>query len=127
MKPFCEVIVQSVLPTVRALIAKDLIEKHGFTQKATAEKLGVRQPAISQYRRELRGKARIIEKDKSVTQEIEKLSNRIASGELTAAKATTEFCNVCKIIRTKKIICNLCSLQEEDLKGCNICIEQSPC
>ncbi len=116
---------QSVLPTVRALIAKDLMEKHGFTQKATADKLGVKQPAVSQYRRELRGKAKMIEKDKTVTEEIGKLSSRIASGELNATKATAEFCSVCRVIRTNKIICDSCSLQEGT--SCNICVEQSPC
>ncbi len=99
LKPTCEKIVQEVLPTVRALVARDLIEVHGLTQKDAAKKLGMTQPAISQYKRELRGK-KIIE-DEEVLQEIKNIASKIASGEYDSSSASLEFCEICKLIRRK--------------------------
>ena len=48
-----------VLPAFRALVAKELVEKHHFSQVATAEKLGTTQAAISQYLYSKRGDKRI--------------------------------------------------------------------
>lgn len=123
MKPFCEIIVQNVLPTVRALVAKGLIENHRLTQEAVAIKLGTTQPAVSQYIRDLRGsKIKTIEKDDEIIKEIEGISNRIASGELNSFSATKEFCGICKNIRTKKLICNICGFKKEDIEEkCNLC------
>ena len=53
-KNFFDMMVQEVLPSVRALMARKLLE-HGFSQKQAAEKLGLTQPAISQYKRNLWG------------------------------------------------------------------------
>jgi peptide deformylase len=48
---------------------------------------------------------KINRKDKSITDEIEKFSSRIASGELSSLTALNAFCEICKIIRKKKIMC----------------------
>lgn len=53
LKPFCEVMLH---PALRALIAKELAEHYNFTQAQIAAKLGVTQPAVSQYLRLLRAK-----------------------------------------------------------------------
>lgn len=128
MKPFCEIIVQNVLPVVRALVAKDLTERHKLTQQSIAKKLGVSQAAISQYIRELRGfKAKNLQRDKTVTDEIEKLSSRIASGDLNVLSATDEMCNICRTIRKKKLICELHVESFPSLEKCTICLEKSPC
>ena len=71
MKPFCEIIVQMILPGIRALVAKELMETHGLTQEQTADKLGVSQAAVSQYRRELRGsRIKLLQRDKKVMTQI---------------------------------------------------------
>ena len=55
MKPYCETVSKLLLPTIRALIARNLMENHKMTQQEAAAKLCVTQSAISQYRRNLRG------------------------------------------------------------------------
>jgi len=55
MHPQCEFIARYVLPAFRSLVAKDLVEKYGFTQVEAAEKLGTTQAAISQYLHSKRG------------------------------------------------------------------------
>jgi len=55
MKPFCEAVVSKILPAVRAVVATKLITDYGFSQTQAARSMGVSQPAISQYKRNLRG------------------------------------------------------------------------
>jgi len=125
MKPYCETVAQTVLPTLRALIAKDLMEKYKLTQEEAASKLGLTQSAISQYRRELRGsKIKTIEKDKVITDEIEIFANRIASGELNSLTALDAFCNICRIVRKRKLLCELHIKHFPELEKCTICFEK---
>jgi hypothetical protein len=119
MKPFCEIFVKNFLPTIRALLAKNLIEKHNLTQTLAAEKLCTTQPAISHYKREVRGKkAKMIEKDEEVSKKISELAEKLISG-IDIVQATKEICEICKLIRQKKIACEFCELREEN---CDLCL-----
>jgi len=40
---------EEVIPGLRALIVKDLVERHGFTKKEAAEILGITPPAVTLY------------------------------------------------------------------------------
>ncbi len=55
----CESVARNVLPLYRAYVAKELVEKYGFTQVSAAKKLGTTQPAISQYLSSKRGRQKI--------------------------------------------------------------------
>lgn len=125
MKPYCETVAQMLLPTLRALIAKDLMEKYKLTQEEAASKLGLTQSAISQYRRELRGsKIKTIEKDEVITDEIESFASRIASGEFNALTALDAFCNICRTVRKRKLMCDLHIKKFPELEKCTICFEE---
>jgi len=124
MKPYCEIASQYLLPTLRALVAKTLIEKYKLTQQDAASKLGLSQAAISQYMRQLRGsKVKTIEKDKAIIDEIEKFSEKIASGELKSLAALDAFCEICRTARKKRILCEFHIKYFPELKDCNICLE----
>lgn len=108
MKPFCEVVVADVLPVIRAIITKELMDTHGLNQVETARKLGVTQPAISQYRSKLRGRgARMLLTNKKIVILIKNLAKKIATGEMKPQRMHEELCNICKNIRKEKIICKL--------------------
>jgi predicted transcriptional regulator len=122
MKPYCETVAQVVLPTLRALIAKELIEKYKFTQQDAASKLGLTQSAISQYLRNLRGsKIKLLEKNKDINEQIEEFAKRIASGELDSSKTLVPFCKICKNIRKSKILCKIHKKAFPELGNCDIC------
>ena len=124
MKPYCEIVAQYVLPTMRALIAKKLMEKYKLTQQNAALKLGLTQSAISQYMRNLRGsKIKNIEKDENINKEIEIFVDRIASGELNSLTRLDSFCSICKTIRRKKLLCDIHMKVFPDIKDCRICLE----
>ncbi len=125
MKPYCETVTQFILPTLRALIAKELIEKHKLTQQEAAKKLGISQAAVSQYTRELRGfRTKILQRDKKISQEIENLAAKLISGDLNFISSMEDFCNICKNIRKKRFLCELHMECSPSLEKCSICIDQ---
>lgn len=102
MKSFCELIAEEILPGARALMAKELIGAYGLTQSQVALKLGLSQPAISQYKKELRGhRVRILKSYPELLEFISNLARRVAEGSLTPAQLNSEFCEICKELKSK--------------------------
>lgn len=126
MKPFCETMVQEIFPTVRALIAKELTDVLNNTQREAAALMGVTQPAISQYRKELRGKkAVILEADRRVQDSI-KGAARILVETKNPYEAAI-MCSVCKEIRHSGVLCDLHRAGVPELKNCRTCLVEEPC
>ena len=105
MKPSCEIVVGQVLPTIRAMVVKDLIKRYKLSQVNVARKLGITQPAVSQYVSALRGKDEI-EKIlfKSIGKDIKKLSDDIAIGNLKQSDVIKRYCAICKLMKRKGIL-----------------------
>ena len=96
MKNFLDVLSQEILPGARAMIAKKLIE-NGLSQKQAAAKMGVSQPAISQYKRDLRGsKSEVFKGDPKLTNAVNHIATRLATGDITMHTATLELWAACK-------------------------------
>jgi len=57
----CEVGVKAVLPAIRALMARTIVEKHGMKEEQAAEILGLSQSAVSKYVTKVRGNTIAIE------------------------------------------------------------------
>ncbi|MCK4497511.1 MAG: hypothetical protein KAU24_04895 [Candidatus Aenigmarchaeota archaeon] len=124
MKPICEVMVLEVLPGIRAIVARKLVEKHGFSQKIAAERLGTTQPAISQYKRELRGhRIKMFKSNPRVLEMIDSLTKRTASGELSQDQITLEFCGICKFMRSSGMVCEIHKKMYPSLENCRICLD----
>ena len=101
MKTVFEVVSQEVLPCLRSLVAKKLLE-NGFSQKQVADRLGLSQPAISQYKKNLRGHRTGIFVDyPQMLEESNAVASRVASGEIGIEQATTEIFNICKELMEK--------------------------
>jgi len=107
MKPLCEIVVGQVLPTIRAMVVRDLTKRYKMSQVEVARKLGITQPAVSQYVSSLRGKedtekilAKIVDK------EIKSLSDDIASGKLRQEEVINKYCEICKLLKKKGVLGN---------------------
>ncbi len=98
----CEIIARYVLPIFRSLVAKDLIEKYGFTQVEAAERLGTTQAAISQYLHLKRG-YKGIEQFELFLPRIQSLANeiakRIATEKIDTNEVMINFCRLCTTLR----------------------------
>jgi len=105
MKLYCEVIVGDVLPSLRALITKELIQNFDFTQNQAAQKLGVTQPAVSQYRKYLRGsKIKQLEKNKNIMFIVKKLSKKIVAEKISVKEVNVNILEIAHVVVAKKII-----------------------
>jgi len=130
LQPPCEIIVKHVLPTIRAMIAKELIEKHNLTQVEAAKRLGISQAAISWYLAKKRGHAdkkgyRItyIESSPEIKDLIHYISEKIASENATPTDAMTrKFCNACISLRSNDEFCQMHLSLSPSVKGCTVCL-----
>ena len=112
-----------ILPTVRALIAKKMISEYGYTQKQIAEKMGLTQPAVSQYKRSLRGmKTHILLGNEMISDQINTLAKNISTG-MSQEEQTEEFCKLCSMILNEGIACEIHKGLDESLSGCQVCMK----
>jgi uncharacterized protein len=100
MKSTLEIMAE-ILPSVRAEIAKELVNTHKMNQSDVSRILGVSQPAISQYVRQLRGRKAGYEG--AIRQEIKGLAEKLISGK-TSVDLESELFNICKAIAQGKAI-----------------------
>ena len=105
----CEVGVKTVLPAIRAEMARDLVEKHGMKEQQAAEILGLSQSAISRYTTKNRGNIITIEDVPEVQTLIDQMINLLLNEK---SHQTIEilrlFCETCKVIRQKGLMCQFC-------------------
>ena len=94
-----------VLPAFRSLVARELVEKHGFSQVATAKKLGTTQAAVSHYLRLKRGEKRLKELESIPI--VQSTACEIAHGiatEKPVIDTTLAFCRLCNALRKQGIL-----------------------
>lgn len=92
----CELSAKYVIPALRLMIAKKLIEKHGLTQSEVAKLLGVTQPSISHYLNSKRGirMAKILSRSKDVREYVDRyVEKTLASG---LPPKDMPFCAICE-------------------------------
>jgi predicted transcriptional regulator len=104
----CEVGVKTVLPAIRALMARAIVEKHGLKEKQAAEILGSSQSAISRYTTRNRGNMLTIENVTEVQTLIDQMINLLIHKPNQKMKILNLFCQTCTIIREKGLMCELC-------------------
>jgi predicted transcriptional regulator len=121
--PPCEVGVKAVLPAIRALMAKAIIEKHGMKEKQAAEILGLSQSAVSRYLTKGRGNIIVIE----TVAEVQTLVDNMITILIKEPDKKTEilklFCQTCRTIREKGLMCELCKKNWEENRAeiCTFC------
>lgn len=92
----CELSAKYVIPALRLMIAKRLIEKHGLTQLEVAKLLGVTQPSISHYLNSKRGirMAKTLSRSRDVREYVDRYVEEImASG---SPPKDMPFCAICE-------------------------------
>lgn len=90
MKFRAEVIAESVLPTIRALLASELRDR-GLTQRAVAEKLGLSQSAVSKYAQGTISTRAAVATDERVQELVDELAPGLATGDIRSVQALIEI------------------------------------
>jgi predicted transcriptional regulator len=122
----CEVVVKTVLPNIRALIAKELSENYHMRQADVAKLLGISQSAVSMYVRKNRGIGINLEKERDVHERIIWLSERIFDGSITQEEYISKVCEICKLVRSKGLLCPLHKQYAKplNLDACSHCLKK---
>jgi len=124
----CEVAAKSVIPALRAMVARELIAEYGMKQELVAERLGVTQAAVSKYRHQVRGEAINLEG----AAEVRQISRDIAStlvGDPSPLNVSRKFCQACTDIRALGLMCETCRKVDPswDVEHCTICFGDHSC
>ena len=99
----CEVANKYLVPAIRSLIARRLIDEYNYTQINVAKKLGVTQAAVSQYLYSKRG-MKAVEKildEPELRDILDKLVKKIAESGVSIDDVASSLCEVCRAYRRK--------------------------
>jgi predicted transcriptional regulator len=118
MKLLCETVFTEILPVLRAIIAKELLEKYEMTQKEVAKILGVTQPAISQYKDGIRGNKKLSISNERIVKLGKKIAAEISSNNINFYEKICDIvCNEArKEFSNKELHEFLCLLEIEKVK-----------
>lgn len=113
-----EIEAKSLIPAVRAILAKKLIKEYSLKEEDVARVLGITQAAVSNYVRGTRGDMELISKLESV-REVMRMIDDIAK-DLSTNKAYTpstlaKFVGLCNYMRYTLLICDVHHSMESNI------------
>jgi hypothetical protein len=114
---------KSVIPAIRALVVKRLVEEHGMTQQEAAKLLGVTQPAVSKYLHQKRGAAIKLSGIKAVEQATDEIAELVSSHKVPQIEVMSKIESACEYVRRNRYMCDLHKKLEPnmDVNSCHIC------
>ncbi|WP_136687232.1 thiamine-phosphate synthase family protein [Halorhabdus amylolytica] len=118
-----EIVVDRFLPTARAMLARELVDR-GLTQQEIAEHLGVTQAAVSKY---VGGNVAIEKRfsgNPRMEETVDRVADGFADGSMDAYEALGEFLEVVRAFEDRGPIC---AIHEEEVPalaglGCDLCV-----
>ena len=114
---------KSVIPALRALIVKRLVEEHGMTQQEAAKLLGVTQPAVSKYLHQKRGAAIRLTGIREIDEATGEIANLVSSRKVKPIDVMSRIEAACEYVRKNRFMCDLHKRLEPamDIDSCHIC------
>ncbi len=122
----CEVGVKTVLPAVKANMARNIVTNHGLNEKQTADLLGLSQSAVSRYiGRERGSNLLIIENTPEVLSLIDQMILSLIKEPDNKRQVLELFCQTCTTIRERGLMCPVCQKDMSPLwaEKCFFCRE----
>jgi len=121
----CEVGVKTVLPAVKAIMARSIVEKHGLNEKQTANLLGLSQSAVSRYVGRERVNQLSLDNSNEVLTLIDRMVLNLLKQPNNKAEILKLFCQTCQAIREQGLMCSRCQkeMHDEWAKACFFCRE----
>lgn len=114
---------KSVIPAIRALIVKRLIEEHDMTQQEAAKLLGVTQPAVSKYLHEKRGAAIKLTGIREIERATNEIAEMVSSHKAKPIEVMSKIEAACDYVRKNRYMCDLHKKLEPsmDIDSCHVC------
>jgi predicted transcriptional regulator len=125
--PPCEIAVKSVIPAIKALVARELVVKHGMRQGDVAEILGISQSAVSKYMRRVRGNIIRVDSIGEIKPVVSKIMELLVGEGYQRGELLALFCETCAIIRRNSLMCQFCRKGDaaDKLDGCTFCLDHN--
>jgi len=125
---------KTLIPALRAILAKKLAEDHNVREEEISKMLGVTQAAISNYIRGTRGDPALIAKllsDKQVATLIEELTESLSSDMAYTPSSLSKFIGLCNYIKSSLLICEIhhnleSNIDEKICKECENMLLKGP-
>jgi len=125
---------KTLIPALRAILAKKLAEDHKVREEEISKMLGVTQAAISNYIRGTRGDPALIAKllsDQQVATLIEELTENLSSDMAYTPSSLSKFIGLCNYIKSSLLICEIhhnleSNIDEKICKECENMLLKGP-
>jgi uncharacterized protein len=105
-----EIEAKSLIPAIRAILARKLIKEYDLKEEVVAKVLGITQAAVSNYIRGTRGDIELISKLGSVHEVmcmIDDIVTDLASNKAYTPSTMAKFVQLCNYMRYTFIICDV--------------------
>ena len=114
---------KSVIPAIRALIVKRLVQEHGMTQQEAAKLLGVTQPAVSKYLHQKRGVAIRLNGIREIDEATTEIADMVSSRKVKPIEVMSKIEAACAYVRRNRYMCDLHKKLEPgiDVEACHVC------
>ncbi|NIM26286.1 MAG: transcriptional regulator [Nitrosopumilaceae archaeon] len=117
---------KTLIPALRAILAKKLAEDHNVREEEISKMLGVTQAAVSNYIRGTRGDPALIAKllsEQQVSTLIDELTENLSSDMAYTPASLSKFIGLCNYIKSSLLICEIHHNLESDIdeKVCKEC------
>ena len=109
---------RSLIPALRAILAKKLSEKYSIHEDEISKMLGVTQAAVSNYIRGTRGDPKLIDKlqgEKQVTEMLDDICENLSSDKAYTPSSLSKFIGLCNYIKSSLLICDIHHNLESDI------------
>ncbi len=109
---------KTMIPALRAILAKKLADQHKIREDEISKMLGVTQAAVSNYIRGTRGDPKLISQlssQKQIVEMIDEISENLASNKAYTPASLSKFIGICNYIKTSLLICDIHHNLESDI------------
>ncbi len=117
---------KTLIPALRAILAKKLAVDHKIREDEISKMLGVTQAAVSNYIRGTRGDPQLIQKilaEEQVSKMVDELTDSLSSDMAYTPSNLSKFIGLCNYIKSSLLICDIHHNLETDIdeKVCKEC------
>ncbi len=117
---------KTLIPALRAILAKKLAVDHKIREDEISKMLGVTQAAVSNYIRGTRGDPQLIQKllaEEQVSKMVDELTDSLSSDMAYTPSNLSKFIGLCNYIKSSLLICDIHHNLESDIdeKVCKEC------
>jgi len=105
-----EIETKTLIPALRAILAKKLMQTYNIQEEDISKMLGVTQAAISNYIRGTRGNPELITKllaIKEVSEMIDEIASNLSTNMAYTPASLSKFIGLCNYIKSSLLICDI--------------------